>query len=234
MLLFCETNQISKTPAILSEKTLNNLSFCKHFPRFPNPNCNFRSKIFFATIILGYSAWICNADLSNKTVLHAFHRFYLINLLKKKGALNKATTSKRKAGGWSSKMCCSWGCGKFNFLLNTQCLEPTSKEVFAQDIYLNGERILHNQQQFKGKLHLGKKVAHPSSSSEACLSTLQAVPCMQKLLYQWTLDKIFGKKPVPNPDWMPVAEKHNLLNQLHSAIKLHVNRKDTQKQLVLR
>lgn len=157
MLLFCETNQISKTLAILSEKTLNNLSFCKHFPRFPNPNCNFRSKIFFATIILGYSAWICNADLSNKTVLHAFHRFYLINLLKKKGALNKATTSKRKAGGWSSKMCCSWGCGKFNFLLNTQCLEPTSKEVFAQDIYLNGERILHNQQQFKGKLHLGRK-----------------------------------------------------------------------------
>lgn len=157
MLLFCETNQISKTLAILSEKTLNNLSFCKHFPRFPNPNCNFRSKIFFATIILGYSAWICNADLSNKTVLHAFHRFYLINLLKKKGALNKATTSKRKAGGWSSRMCCSWGCGKFNFLLNTQCLEPTSKEVFAQDIYLNGERILHNQQQFKGKLHLGRK-----------------------------------------------------------------------------
>lgn len=157
MLLFCETNQISKTLAILSEKTLNNLSFCKHFPRFPNPNCSFRSKIFFATIILGYSAWICNADLSNKTVLHAFHRFYLINLLKKKGALNKATTSKRKAGGWSSRMCCSWGCGKFNFLLNTQCLEPTSKEVFAQDIYLNGERILHNQQQFKGKLHLGRK-----------------------------------------------------------------------------
>lgn len=54
-------------------------------------------------------------------------------------------------------MCCSWGCGKFNFLLNTQYLEPTSKNVFAQDIYLNGEGILHNQQPFKGKLHLRRK-----------------------------------------------------------------------------
>lgn len=136
MLLLCESNQISKTLAIFSEETLNNLSFYKHFPRSPNPDYNLRSNSSLTTIILGYSAWIPNTDLSNKTVLNSFHRFYWINLLKKR-ALNKATTRNRKASECSSKMCCAWGCGKFNLLLNRQYFVRSSKEVFASDFYLN-------------------------------------------------------------------------------------------------
>lgn len=61
----------------------------------------------------------------------------------------------------------------------------------------NGEDGLHNQLPFKAKLHLGRK----GSSSASCLSTPQAVPCMQKLLYLWTLAQCLGRDQSPYLQW---------------------------------
>lgn len=68
-----------------------------------------------------------------------FHRLYWIYLFKK-GALNKPLTGREKQLDGAAKCVVHGDVVNATFLLNTQYLEPSSKELFAQDLYLNDMR----------------------------------------------------------------------------------------------
>lgn len=130
-----------------------------------------------------------------------FHRFYWIYLFKKR-TVNK----KRKTSGWSRKMCCARGCGKWNFLLNTQYLEPSFKELFAQDIYLNDIRgriffIINNHS--KENCTCEEKVAHQQLTYPL---HRQILACQSSCINRPR--QVFGNKSVPNPKQVPEVVKH--------------------------
>lgn len=103
-------------------------------------------------------------------------------------------------------MCCARGCGKCNFLLNTQYLKSGFKELFAQDIYLDDIRgriffIINNHS--RENCTWEEKVAHQQLTYQL---HRQNLACKSSCINGPRQD--FGKKSIPNPKQAAIVIKH--------------------------